>query len=333
MITEPLYKVYNTAANFFYMNLREKPEGKTAYLYIRNRGVSELSCDIFALGYASSEQSSLYNYLKSQNIPDCLIKESGLSYPSKYGGWFDFFQDRLIFPVMNECSDVIAFGGRRMSDDSKDPKYINSRESSIYKKQNVLYGYNYAKNAIESEGYTIIVEGYVDLIANHQEGIKNVVATSGTAFSEFQINTLKQHSKYFVLVYDPDHAGVSAAIRCISPLLLNNLKAGMVLLPDGKDPASFIFSESRYSFMKMILKRMSFVEFIITVYKQNNKFTSPDDKTECVNSILDLISLCSDYKTVSFYSNELSKLADLSFNLISKEVSKRKNERAPRNNN
>lgn len=317
LFTAPLYDVCNDAANYFFEQLRSDA-GKPALNYIKERGLTNAYLDAYAIGYAPKDGSGLIKALSKAHSA-AIINDAGLGYNGK-----DFFRDRLIFPIFNENNDIIAFTGRKLSDNPDEPKYINTRETTIYKKSNVLYGFNIAKQHIPGEKYTIIVEGNTDLIALHQNHIYNSVASCGTAFSEDQLAKLLTITSHFILVYDSDYAGLKASIRIAERFIPQGIKFGLVELPEGEDPASFILSQSRYDFMKLVLKRVSFVQFIVNAYKRKGRFNDPDQKSVCTDEILNLIALSREQEATSYFVNQLSELVSIPVEMLRKDLYKRK---------
>lgn len=310
LFTQPLYDVLNDAAGFFYDKLRDprSEASKNALQYVTGRGLSQAYIDAYAVGYAPRDKNpnTLFKFLK-RNYPESLINEAGLIYHAG-GVPYDCFRDRIIFPVFDENCNIIAFGGRKMDNSSDEPKYMNSKETSVYKKSNELYGYHIARKNIPGEKFIIIVEGYTDLIALHQNKIYNSVACCGTAFSDSQLDKLTSQTSHFILVYDSDLAGLKAAIRLAEKLISRSLKFGFVELPDKMDPCSFIIENSRYDFMKKVYKRISFIDFILNSYKRRNLFNTPEQKTVCIEEILNLMALCphSNYEGLTYFVNQLS---------------------------
>ena len=208
-----LLEINKLAANYFYYQLRQ-PQGQQGYEYLKKRKLSEETMKRFGLGYSNKTSDDLYRYLKdNKGYQDSILRESGLFTYSERGV-FDKFWNRVMFPIMDANSRVIGFGGRVMGDG--EPKYLNSPETKIFEKSRNLYGLNYARTA--RKGYMLLCEGYMDVIALHQAGFTNAVASLGTALTERHASLLKRYTDTVILTYDSDGAGVKAALRAI-PML------------------------------------------------------------------------------------------------------------------
>jgi DNA primase len=271
---EMLYEIVALAQNFWQYCLNHEVHGKKATEYLRQRGVSRDIAQEFGLGYAPAGWSALYGYLvDKKKFPAALVEEAGLIVSRRKGdGYSDPFRDRLICPRRDVRGRVIAFGGRDLSGNSNSPKYINSPETPLFIKGHNLYALSQAKQAIADAGCAVICEGYMDVIALHQEGIKNVVAPLGTATSGDQIEQLRrvmagQSTPKIVLCFDSDSAGISAAERCIKEAK-GYCDGGGALhvfsVPDGKDPDEYVKKRgSGESFQKLIDTALNWIEWRI----------------------------------------------------------------------
>lgn len=320
-MTSSLSSLLTAAANYYVEQFHTIPESP-ASLYTRQRGITEIPITAYCLGYAPQNASnSVFRHLW-QNYLESMIKYAGLCYHAN-GTAHDFLQARLIFPVFDEHSEVIGFIGRRLNDNSTEPKYLTTHETSLYKKSDVLYGFNFAKDYIQSEQFAIIVEGNLDVIALHQNHIMNAVATCGTAFSDTQLDKLTNLTQDFILLYDSDSAGVKGIVRFMQKALPLSLKVGLVELPEGEDPASFVLSTSRYDLMKKIYQRINFIDFIINACKRQGLFNSPAEKSACIETILDLISCIPNSKTFDYYINTLGSKTGLSTTSLRKQCKRK----------
>ncbi len=245
-----LYEINNTATAF-YQNFLRSPKGKGALEYLKKRGFSSDIISEFRIGCAPDSWESFRKYCESKKISAELARKAGLTIPSEKGkGDYDRFRKRITFPIFNERGNISGLGARVM--DNSLPKYINSPETVIYSKSNVLYGLNFSKKSIRAEGYAILVEGYMDVIIPYQYGVTNVVATSGTALTSRQVDLLKKHANTAVMVFDADSAGVAASLRGLDILIENGLNVRIATLPEGEDPDSFVREHGKEGFMKEI---------------------------------------------------------------------------------
>jgi len=245
-----LYEVNKVAASF-YQNLLRGEKGKKALEYLKKRDIEGDTLSEFRIGYAIEEWESFRKYGVGKKISADLLRKSGLTIPSEKGkNDYDRFRNRIIFPIFNERGHIAAFGGRVMDDSL--PKYINSPETAIYSKSNVLYGLNFSRKGIREKGHAIIVEGYMDVIIPFRYGITNIVATSGTALTPRQVSLLKKYTTTAVMVFDADQAGEAASLRGLDVLLGNGMKVRIATLSPGEDPDSFVRKNGREKFENII---------------------------------------------------------------------------------
>lgn len=234
---DSLYLVNQFAQEYFQTQLFDTDKGRSVGLsYFKQRGFREETIKKFGLGFAQSDMDSLLRAGKQRGYSTEMLKKLGLV--TQYDR--DFFRDRVMFSIHNLTGKVIAFAGRIMSKDPKQPKYINSPETEIYYKSKVLYGIYFAKKAIRQEDECLLVEGYTDVISLHQAGIENVVASSGTALTPDQIRLIKRFTNNIKIIYDGDAAGIKAALRGLDLALAEDMNVRLVLLPDQEDPDSYI---------------------------------------------------------------------------------------------
>jgi len=234
---DSLYLVNQFAQEYFQTQLFDTDKGRSVGLsYFKQRGFREETIKKFGLGFAQSDMDALLRAGKQRGYSTDMLKKLGLV--TQYDR--DFFRDRVMFSIHNLTGKVIAFAGRIMSKDPKQPKYINSPETEIYYKSKVLYGIYFAKKAIRQEDECLLVEGYTDVISLHQAGIENVVASSGTALTPDQIRLIKRFTNNIKIIYDGDAAGIKAALRGLDLALAEDMNVRLVLLPDQEDPDSYI---------------------------------------------------------------------------------------------
>jgi DNA primase len=255
---QQLSEIMELAAQFYNYALHAE-KGKTAYTYLKQRALSEKTIQQFRLGYSPAGWQTLYTYLvEKKHFPAKLVEEAGLIVPRGNGqGYYDRFRDRLMIPISDNKGQVIAFGGRALSDEQP-PKYLNSPETELFQKGQTLFAIHEAKTAIARMDAAIIVEGYFDAIALHQAGIAHAVATLGTAMRSDQVKQLLRYteSKQVILNFDADGAGVQATERAISELMDLVAKAGVQLrilnLPSGKDPDEYLRNHSPQGYLELV---------------------------------------------------------------------------------
>ncbi|MDO5441241.1 MAG: DNA primase [Bacillota bacterium] len=248
---EPYYEANKQAAHFFFDQM--KKTGNAGYKYMIGRKFTPQTIQKFGIGFADDEWHSLIDFLKSKGVTENQMIEISLASKNDKGRVYDRFRNRVIFPIINTRGKVIGFGGRIIGDG--DPKYLNSSESLIFQKKYNLFGLNLSRPEIQQEGYAIVVEGYMDVAALYQEGIKNVVASCGTALTEQQATLLKRYTDKVILCYDADAAGIKAAIRGIDILRAAGLEVKVLHVDDGKDPDEYVKKNGADAFKKLIKEK------------------------------------------------------------------------------
>lgn len=270
---DKLYLLNKEAAKFFFGNLQRKNNiGKPYFL---NRGITEATIRRFGLGYSFDSWNSLMNYLKSKGYNEQMLIEAGLIIKSEKGNCYDRFRNRVIFPVFDYRGRVIAFGGRVL-DDSK-PKYLNSPETLAFHKGTNLYGLNFALKDNNHNRTFIIVEGYMDVIALHQYGITNVVASLGTALTINQSRLLKRYADKVIISYDADLAGQMATLRGLDILRSTGFDVRVLSVPNSKDPDEFIRANGKVAFLKLVEKAEPLVDYRLNKAKEGINFSDKKD--------------------------------------------------------
>lgn len=273
-----LLEINKLAANYFYYQLHQ-PQGKIGYDYFKRRELSDETIRRFGLGFANKTSNDLYQYLRSKGYQDEILKESGLITPDARGT-YDKFWNRVMFPIMDVNNRVIGFGGRVMGDG--EPKYLNSPETLVFDKSRNLYGLNYARTSREK--YILACEGYMDVIAMHQAGFQNAVASLGTAFTQQHAMLLKRYTDLVILTYDSDGAGVRAALRAIPILKEVGISTKVLNLKPYKDPDEFIKHMGADAFRERIAQAKNSFLFEIDVLKRDFDLTDPEQKTKFYNA-------------------------------------------------
>lgn len=275
-----LLEINKTAANYFYYQLNNE-QGQQAREYLENRKLSKETQIHFGLGYASKYSNDLYLYLKKKGYSDQILKETGLlTYDEKHGA-HDKFWNRVMFPIMDVNNKVIGFGGRVMGDGT--PKYLNSPETMLFDKSRNLYGLNYARTSRKS--YMIICEGYMDVIAMHQAGFTNAVASLGTAFTMQHSVLLKRYTQEVRLAYDSDGAGQKAALRAIPILKSAGINVRVIYMNPYKDPDEFIKNLGTEAFQERIDAAESSFMFEISVLEKNYKQSDPEGRASFMKAM------------------------------------------------
>ncbi len=274
-----LLEINKLAANYFYYQLKQ-PQGKIGYDYLTRRKLSDDTMKRFGLGFANKTSDDLYRYMRSRGYRDEILKETGLFFIEERGA-HDKFWNRVMFPIMDVNNRVIGFGGRVMGDG--EPKYLNSPETKLFDKSRNLYGLNYARTSREK--YMLICEGYMDVIAMHQAGFTNAVASLGTAFTTQHAALLKRYTDQVILTYDSDGAGVKAALRAIPILKEVGISCKVLNMQPYKDPDEFIKNLGADAFRERIGQAKNSFLFEIDVLKRDYNLDDPEQKTRFYNAV------------------------------------------------
>ena len=281
-----LIEMHKEAQSFFVRQLETTAEGKAARAYLEDRGLDKDTIAQFGIGYAPTGGDILLRFLK-QKYAEKLMAESGLASRDQSGRLFDRFRRRITFPIANESGKIVAFGCRALGDDQ--PKYLNSPETPIYSKSNVLYHMDRAKEGIRRQDFAVLVEGYMDAIAVARAGISNVVASCGTSLAEPQIKLLGRFTKRIIVNYDPDAAGQAATERSISLLLEQDFEVRVLALPpigDKKaDPDLFVREKGADAYSKALKDSPPYVDYLISRARQMDLSTG-EGKLRALNFLL-----------------------------------------------
>ena len=274
-----LLEINRMAANYYYFQLTN-PQGEVGYRYLRDRQLADDTIRHFGLGFANKTSDDLYRYLRAKGYDDKILKETGLVTIEERGA-HDKFWNRVMFPIMDVNNRVIGFGGRVMG--AGEPKYLNSPETKLFDKSRNLYGLNYAR--LSREKYILICEGYMDVIAMHQAGFTNAVASLGTAFTTQHAALLQRYTDKVVLTYDSDGAGTKAALRAIPILRDVGMSIRVLNMQPHKDPDEFIKNMGAEAFRERIEQARNSFLFEIDVLKRNYEMDDPEQKTEFYNQV------------------------------------------------
>ncbi len=277
-----LVEMHGEAATFFSRQLHEGAEGKVAMAYLEDRGLDREAMKRFGLGFAPFSGDALRRHLKSK-YPEKLLEASGLFSRDQSGRLYDRFRRRIMFPIANDAGKIIAFGGRAMGDDM--PKYLNSPESPIYSKSNVLYHLDRAKEALRRNDFAILVEGYMDAIAVARAGIANVVASCGTSLAEPQIKLLARFTHRVVVNYDPDTAGQAATERSLALLLEKEFDVRVLALPGNADPDKFLKEQGAAAYGKLLAQAPPYLDYLIARARRMDRSTA-EGKLAALNFLM-----------------------------------------------
>jgi DNA primase len=263
-------------------------EAQAGREYLEQRGITEETRRAFRLGFAPNSWEGLSAHLKRKGASAAQIERSGLVVVKDGGGHYDRFRGRVIFPVMDAQGRPVAFGGRVLTPDEQ-PKYLNSPETAAYTKGRHLYGLHLTRDDIRRKGFAILVEGYLDLIVPYQAGVRNMVASLGTALTPEQARLLGRFARKVVVNYDGDRAGVKAAQRAIETLLAENFELKVLVLPDGADPDEFIRAHGVEAYHERRGKAQPFTQFVIEQATRGRNLHNPPEKGEAVKEVLPFV--------------------------------------------
>ncbi|HET8866500.1 MAG TPA: DNA primase [Gracilimonas sp.] len=290
-LREGILHALKFAGVFYYRNLIENPKAEKALKYLEGRGYGREVFKKYGLGYAPEGGEELWKAAKNAGIDEQYLVEADLIKPSNRGsGFYDTFRGRLMFPIFNPTGKVIAFAGRVLGNE-KTAKYINSAQTKVYNKSDVVYGVNFARNEIRKNKEVILVEGYTDVITLMEHGIRNVVASSGTSLTPGQMKVLHRYGEKIVMIYDSDSAGQTAMKRGINIALAEGMEVELLELPEDQDPDSFVKQFGKESFEDLKKEEAGdFVDFLLLKAGEEGRLDKPTEKPKVITEILESIA-------------------------------------------
>lgn len=331
-ISTQIYKINELAASFYENNLNSR-EGVTARDYLLKRGITQKSVKLFKLGFAPDRRDTLINHLRAKNIPLGLLEKAGLILAKQGGGYYDRFRNRIIFAIFDIKSRIVGFGARALpsSQDSGGnaslAKYVNSPETSVYVKGKNLYGLNFAKDSIRQNDYAVVVEGYLDCIIPYQEGLQNVAASQGTAFTEEQARLLKRYTANVMVVYDGDKAGEIAALRALDIFIEEGISVKVVSLPGGFDPDSFVRKNGIDKFREKVEAAEDLFDYKLKVLKSRYDIKKIEDKAKVASQMLVTVNKFRHAVLKSEYIKRLAEELSVKEDALLEELNKFKDSR------
>jgi len=329
---ESLFDINRRAMEFYHQTLKNNGAGQVARTYLRKRGISQKTIDDFKLGYARDGWDHLLNFFLKKRISPVLLEKSGLVLPkNNKSGYYDRFRNRIIFPIYDISMQVVGFGGRVLDDSL--PKYLNSPETPVYNKSRSLYGIQRAKEKCRSAGTAFIVEGYLDVLALHQHGVENAVATLGTALTPDHIRFLTRFAGRMILVYDSDDAGIRSAKRCVDAFWKEhvdfrrqdvfreeNADTHILVLPAGHDPDSFIFDKGPESFLKAAADAPGIITFLMNCALDKHGL-STEGKIRIIKEMQEPLAAINDRVAQSLYIQQLAERIGIAENAVLERIS------------
>lgn len=320
-LKDGIYHALRFAGSFYHQTLAEYDVAEMVRAYLKKRGLKWKTVRKYGLGFAPDSYDHLLKAAKSAGINLEYLHESGLIKPREKDGYFDTFRNRLMFPIFNPSGKVIAFGGRTLSAAANIPKYINSPQTPVYNKSEVLYGIQTAKNEIRKAGEVILVEGYTDVLSMHQAGIGNVVSTSGTSLTAGQVRIMKRYGDTVLMIFDADAAGLSAAVRGISVALEEGMGVRVLTLPEGEDPDSWVRRNGEEGFREYRKKETrDFLRFLVGVAEKDGRWSDPVDRQKAMSEILGTVASIPAERSREDYIQELSRITGIGDRTLMKEL-------------
>ena len=318
-----LFELNKKAARFFHNALID-PKNADALKYITDRGLTPRTIKHFGIGYADSDFGSLSAYLKSEGYTDAELKEAFLCGINKYNKPFDMFRGRIMFPIIDVSGEVIAFGGRIIGDGT--PKYLNSSDTPVFNKRRNLYALNYAKATTDSS--LILCEGYMDVIALHQAGFYNAVATLGTAITPEQARVMTRYANKIYICYDSDEAGRKATDKAIALLSEAGLSVKVITVKNAKDPDEYIKKFGNAAFSALINGSEGKIDFRFRTLMGGYNLDVPEEKLDFINKACDMLCDVSSAVELDVFLMKLSELTGMDVKILRNEVTKRRKKQA-----
>lgn len=307
------------AARFFYASL-QAPSGARAKQYIMSRGLREETITKYGLGFAPDSWDSLYKHLKSKGFSDIILFKAALINKSSKGNFFDQFRNRLMFPIIDLRGNVVAFGGRDLGD--RGPKYLNSSETPVYKKSQILFALNVAKNT--KKDYIILTEGYMDTISVHQAGFTEAVATCGTALTEEQANIISRYAKEVILAYDSDEAGQKATARATPILKKAGLEVRVLKLTGAKDPDEFIKKFGAIRFKNLLEGSDTAADYEFSKLKEKYDIMTDSGKIAYLHDAVEFIAKIPSSMEREVYASKIANETGVNKSTVLLSVDKQK---------
>ncbi len=304
-----LYSVCDFAGQFYHENLFNSAEANNSRCYLQNRGISKETAKDFKLGFALPDWSALINHLKSKTIQLSIIEKAGLSIAKENGGFYDRFRNRIIFPIVDIKDRIIGFGGRVLDDTL--PKYVNSPETPIYSKGKHLFGLNVAKEYIRKIDSVILVEGYLDMIIPFESGIKNIVASLGTALTKEQIRLIKRYTNNIVMLYDADLAGEMATLRTFELFIEEDMNVCIASLAKGHDPDSFVRQYGKEAFLNMIYEATPLFDYKLQHLCEKYDANTSSGKNEIIQNILPMLKKYNSHTLKAEFVKKIAQRLDV----------------------
>ncbi len=317
-LKENLFRLNKTVMTVYSDGLNRSNGGEVAKQYLKSRGISDDTIKFFKLGYSPNSWDTIVNVLKNRKISKNIAVQSGLVLERKQNnGYYDRFRNRIMFPIFDVNMQVAGFGGRVMDDAM--PKYMNSPDTPVYNKSRILYGLNAAKQYCRQEGLVYIVEGYFDFLSLYQNGIKNTVASLGTALTTDHVRILKGYAGKMVLVFDSDTAGINAAKRSIKIFMNEGVDTKILVLPQGNDPDSYVVKHGQKGFNELASNAKNMMQFLLQVSIDTHGLTV-EGRIRILEDMKQHLILIQDSALRSLYVKELAETLNIDEKAVLEKV-------------
>lgn len=316
---QQILDAYEWLTKLYHHSLRFTKDGKEGYRYFEERSISDASIDVFQLGFAPNAKDFIVEFLQKKGFNKQLLIKAGFVTERDDSSLNDRFAGRVIFPIRNHLGKVVAFGGRAIRDQG--PKYLNSPESELFQKSKLLYNFDLAKRQIRREEEAVLFEGYMDVIAAHQAGIKNTIATMGTALTEAQASLLKRYVNQVIICYDGDEAGQEASYKAALLLRKAGCHVKIAYLKDGRDPDSFIKEHGGEAFRSEILRASdTYMTFLMRYLKKGYNLSLESDKLSYIQRVLRELAGVESSLEREYYLQELTKEFSMSMEALKEDL-------------
>ena len=313
-----LIGAHREAVAFYHDHLMSSPEAKAAREYLKKRGLSKETVEAFSIGWAPSKWDELCRHLGKKRFAEPELIEAGLALRSERGGLIDRFRGRVMFPTFDVAGDPVAFGGRVLDDST--PKYLNTADTPIFHKGRVLYALNWAKKTVATAGRIVVVEGYTDVIALHQAGITEVVASNGTALTADHFSLIGRFAPRAILAFDSDRAGNAAAERAFDAALTSGLDVRVLILPEGKDPADLVTAKGGEAFREVTKAAVPIVEYRLRREIDRFDVSDTEGRTRAVRAGIPILVRIRDEVMRRDYTSRLAEWTRLDAAVVFLEV-------------
>ncbi len=324
-LKDKIYRLNELAARFYAYHLHNSEGGKKAYNYLLKRGIKQEAIELFKLGYAPPGWTGFYNFALKKGAPPDLMVKSGLVSPGREKGYYDRFRDRVMFPIFNISGKIAGFGGRTMSEgDKSGPKYLNSPETPVFDKGNMLYGLNLAREEIRRQKKAIVTEGYTDVITAYQAGIKNCVASLGTALTAEQGRLLRNQADTVVTAYDSDTAGQAATWRGLAILQSTGCLVEVAEMPEGSDPDTFIRKNGPEKFHDLVSEALPLIKYRLQQLKKRHDLTSDKGRIDFIEELMPFLLTAVNQIEQDYYLKKAAEILDIEEDALRRELKKRR---------